>query len=127
MRIVTQSSVAAVAAFTAAALPGPSFSQLMSSSGQRYLQENLPVLSSCLTGKARELDDGRSDTAAIAAAMASACQKVELGIYAGYAKIMGADPIVVDSPAGQQMLRNLERQAVVVMLKERAAKAGQQK
>jgi hypothetical protein len=124
---VTHRGLAAVATITAAALPGSSFSQFTSSSGQRYLQENLPVLSSCLGGKARELDDGHSDATAIAAAVASACQKVKLDIYAGYAKIMQADPVLIDSPQAQQMLKNLEQQALGIVLKERAAKTGQQK
>jgi hypothetical protein len=114
-------------AITAAALPGSSLSQFTSSSAQRYLQQNLPLLSSCLTTKAGELDDGHSDAATIAAAIASACQKVELDIYAGYAKIMQGDPVLIDSPAGQQMLKNLEHSALDVVLKERAVKAGQHK
>jgi hypothetical protein len=127
---VTRRGLAAIAAITTVALPGPSFSQVFtSSSAQKYLQEKLPLLSSCLTTKAGELDDGHSDVAAIAAAVASACQKVELDIYAGYTKIMETDPnpVLIDSPEARQMLKILEQQAVGIVVKERAAKTGQQK
>jgi hypothetical protein len=81
----------------------------------------------CLQQQAQALDDGHSDAATIAKAVAGACQYIDRRMYDLAARALKVGPLVPGSPEDERMRTGLERDAIIFVLRARAAKAAQTK